>query len=81
MEHNKKPFEKEALVHFFPDDESASFQHKRIKTKSATMKKSTPSKDKHTPHNNKMSVEKAVYATHTQEVSFEAFLKSKQKKP
>ena len=85
MDQNNKPFEKGPLSHFFPISESPSFQNKQIKRKSGLKQNKTKNLSnklisEKTP-GNKISAEKAVYVTHTQEVSFEEFLKSKPKKP
>ena len=74
MNQNKKPFSKNSLSNFFPSS-GPGLRQKKEKPQN-TINKSTTEKSLE----NRVSVTKAVYATHTQEISFEKFLKSKQKK-
>jgi hypothetical protein len=84
MSKNTKTFGKDALCNFFPSAGSALKQEPG--TKNSAIKQNKQQKSLNTllskkPPENKPSVEKAVYTTHTQEISFEEFLKSKHKKP
>ncbi len=84
MSQNTKPFGKDALCNFFPVAGSALKQKPGAKNLGIKQSKQqnplNTLASKKTPVN-KSSVEKAVYTTHTQEISFEQFLKSKHKKP
>ena len=84
MSQNTKPFGKDALYNFFPSAGSALKQKPR--TKNLGIKQNKKKNSQNTlvskkPEKNKSSIEKAVYTTHTQEISFEEFLKSKHKNP
>jgi len=83
MSQNTKPFRKDALCNFFPAAGSALKEKPRAKNSGVKQNKQQNSLNtlasKKNP--NKSSVEKAVYTTHTQEISFEKFLKSKPKNP
>jgi len=84
MSQNTKPFGKNALCNFFPIAGSAVKEKPRAKNLGIKQNKQQNSLNtlaSKTPQKNKPSVEKAVYTTHTQEISFEEFLKSKHKKP
>lgn len=84
MSQNTKPFGKDAICNFFPAAGSALKQKPGAKNLGSKQNKQQNSLNtlvsKKTP-GDKSSVEKAVYTTHTQEISFEEFLKSKHKKP
>ena len=84
MSQNTKPLRKDALSNFFPSAGTALKEKPGIKNSGNKQNKQKNSLNtlvgKKFP-GNKPSVEKAVYTTHTQEISFEEFLKSKRKKP
>ena len=84
MSQNTKPFRKDALCNFFPVAESTAKKKPEAKNVSINQNKQQNPMNTLTTEKtpvNKPSVEKAVYTTQTQEISFEKFLKSKHKKP
>ena len=75
---------KEALYNFFPSAGSALKQKpgpKNVGVTQNNQQNSLNTMERKKVPENKLLVEKAVYTTHTQEISFEEFLKSKHKKP
>ena len=84
MSQNTEPVRKDALSNFFPSAGCTLKQKPEIKnsiTKQNTQQNSLKTLVNKTAPEIKSSVEKAVYTTHTQEISFEEFLKSKHNKP
>ena len=85
MPQNKNPYAKNTLSHFSPSSGSTVKQNPGGNTLGSKQTRSQNSakliNEKNSGNGNKVSVTKAVYSTHTQEISFEAFLKSKPKNP